>query len=120
MPIAAHIVERYRVYLSDNRRRSVHSVRAYVATAERISAFLAVHWGHEPDETALTALSATDIRAFLAQRRGQGIGNRSTARELSAIRSYLRFVLGDDAPIPAMKGPRVPRSLPRRILLSTK
>jgi integrase/recombinase XerC len=105
----------YRTYLTDNRRRSVHSVRAYVATAERLTDFLGQHLGEAIDRPALGKLSAADLRAFLASRRTDGLTNRSTARELSAIRNFLRFALGDDAGIPALKGPRVPRSLPRPI-----
>jgi integrase/recombinase XerC len=55
------------------------------------------------------------MRAFLADRRGDGLTNRSTARELSATRHFLRFALGDDVTLPVMKGPRVQRSLPRPV-----
>jgi integrase/recombinase XerC len=109
------LTEDYRSYLAYNRRRSVHSVRAYVATAERLSEFLGGHLGQAIDRPALSKLTAADLRAFLAYRRGDGLTNRSTARELSAVRNFLRWALGEDAPIPALKGPRVPRSLPRPI-----
>jgi integrase/recombinase XerC len=113
--MAEALIAEYRSYLADNRRRSVHSVRAYVATAERLAEFLGEHLGERIDRSALIKLSAADLRAFLAHRRGDGLTNRSTARELSAIRNFLRFALGEDAPIPALKGPRVPRSLPRPV-----
>lgn len=109
------LIAEYSTYLTNNRRRSVHSVRAYVATAERLTAFLSEHLGQAIDRPALAKLTAADLRAFLAYRRGDGLTNRSTARELSAIRNFLRFALGDDAAIPLLKGPRVPRSLPRPI-----
>jgi integrase/recombinase XerC len=113
--MADALIPEYRSYLANNRRRSVHSVRAYVATAERLTAFLSEHLGRAIDSTALAKLTAADLRAFLAYRRTDGLTNRSTARELSAIRSFLRFALGEDATIPLLKGPRVPRSLPRPI-----
>ncbi len=109
------LIAEYRSYLADNRRRSVHSVRAYVATAERLSEFLRDHLGEAIDRAALARLSAADLRAFLAHRRGDGLTNRSTARELSAIRNFLGFALGADAAIPALKGPRVQKSLPRPV-----
>lgn len=105
----------YRLYLADNRRRSPHSVRAYVATAERLCEFLSDHFGSAVDRALLGKLTAANLRAFLAHRRGDGLTNRSTARELSALRNFLRFALGDEAPIPALKGPRVQRSLPRPV-----
>lgn len=113
--MADALIAEYRAYLADNRRRSVHSVRAYVATAERLSAFLTDHLGEPVSRATLAKISAADLRAFLAARRGDGLANRSTARELSAIRNFLRFALGDEAAIPALKGPRVQRSLPRPV-----
>ncbi len=112
---ASPLIAEYAAFLRDNRRYSAHSIRAYAATAERLSAFLTEHWGHVSDRTALSAISASDIRAFLASRRADGIANRSAAREISAIRGFLRFALGAQAVLPAMKGPRVQRSLPRPI-----
>ena len=115
MAFMPSLLAEYHAYLTDNRRMSVHSVRAYQATAERLAGFLQLHWGNPVDRVTLHKISAPDIRAFLADRRGDGLTNRSTARELSAARHFLRFALGDDATLPAMKGPRVQRSLPRPV-----
>jgi integrase/recombinase XerC len=109
----ASLITQYSAFLTDNRRMSPHSVRAYLATADRLSAFLGEHLGDMADRSSLAKLTAADLRAFLAHRRGDGLTNRSTARELSAIRHFLRFALGDDATLPVLKGPRVQRSLPR-------
>jgi integrase/recombinase XerC len=109
------LIREYRSHLSDNRRQSGATVRAYVATAERLTAFLGGHWGQLADRKALAAISSADLRAYLAHRRGDGLTNRSTARELSAIRNFMRFALGEGVILPAMKGPRVPRSLPRPV-----
>jgi integrase/recombinase XerC len=109
------LLAEYLNFLTDNRRMSPHSVRAYHATADRLTGFLQLHWGSAVDRTTLMKISAADMRAFLADRRGDGLTNRSTARELSAARHFLRFALGDNVTLPAMKGPRVQRSLPRPV-----
>src|SRR3546814_2399364 len=44
-----------------------------------------------------------------------GIGNNSTARELSAVRGFLKFIGGEEARVPAVKGPRVKPGVPRPI-----
>lgn len=111
----AALLTEYAAFLTDNRRMSPHSVRAYQATAERLSGFLERHWGGPVDRAALTKISTSDLRSFLADRRGDGLTNRSTARELSAVRHFLRFALGENASLPALKGPRVQRSLPRPV-----
>jgi integrase/recombinase XerC len=109
------LIEEYRSHLADNRRQSLHSVRAYVATAERLIHFLTEHLGSTIGRNQLANLGVADLRAFLAYRRGDGLANRSTARELSAVRNFLRFALGEDAILPQLKGPRVQRSLPRPV-----
>jgi integrase/recombinase XerC len=111
----ASLLAEYNAFLTDNRRMSPHSVRAYLATAERLTGFLELHWGGSADRVALTQISAADLRSFLADRRGDGLANRSTARELSAVRHFLRFALGEGASLPVLKGPRVQRSLPRPV-----
>ncbi|PZQ59926.1 MAG: recombinase XerC [Sphingomonas taxi] len=102
------------IHLARDRRRSEHTVRAYRATAERLVAFLSLHWGGAVDRAALTAVSAADLRAYLAQRRGEGLGNASAARELSAVRAFLDWA-GGAGTAPRLKGPRVKKGLPRPI-----
>jgi integrase/recombinase XerC len=109
---------RWQKHLAQDRRRSPHTVRAYAATAHRLIAFLAGHLGGAVDVPALAGLESKDLRAFLAHRRGEGLGNSSAARELSAVRSFLAFAAaergGESAP-PRLKGPRRPRSVPRPV-----
>lgn len=94
----------YAEHLSRDRRRSPHTVRAYVATAER----LVEHLG------AARVPTSVELRTYLADRRIDGIGNASAARELSAIRNFLTFIGGDGA-APKLKGPRVKKGVPRPI-----
>ena len=109
---------RWQHHLARDRRRSPHTVRAYAATAHRLIDFLATHLGGPVDEAALGGLRPADLRAFLARRRSEGLGNSSAARELSAIRTFLAFVAaerGGEAVLPRLKGPKRPRSVPRPV-----
>jgi integrase/recombinase XerC len=101
-------------HLAQGRRRSPHTVRAYQASALRLLRFLAEHWGETPDAARLGTVSAADLRAYLAHRRGRGLGNASAARELSAVRAFLAFAGGAEA-MPRMKGPRVKKGVPRPV-----
>ncbi len=96
-------------------RRSTHTVRAYVATAQRLCDFLADYLGAAVDVATLATLGPADLRAFLAERRNDGLTNASAARELSAVRGFLRFAGGEAATIPAVRGPRAKRGLPRPV-----
>lgn len=105
----------YAQHLARDRRRSAHTVRAYAATAERLIAFLRLHWGGEVSRDALAAITPADLRAFLAHRRADGLGNASAARELSAVRGFLKFAAGGAAELPRLRGPRVKKGVPRPI-----
>jgi len=112
------IAARWHDHLTRERRRSEHTVRAYVATAHRLIGFLAGHLGGPVDDTALAGLQPADLRAYLGQRRTGGLGNNSAARELSAVRAFLAFAAaesGREADLPRLKGPKKPRAVPRPI-----
>lgn len=109
--IATETLSAWGDHLRRDRRRSLHTVRAYVATGERLIAFLQDHQGGPPE---LASIEASDLRAFLASRRMDGIGNSSAARELSAVRNFLEFVGGKDS-VPRLKGPRVKVGVPRPV-----
>ena len=47
-------------------------------------------------------------------RRGEGLGNASAARELSAVRAFLTWAGGSDVS-PRIKGPRVKKGVPRPV-----
>ncbi|WP_260599643.1 tyrosine recombinase XerC [Sphingomonas endolithica] len=101
-------------HLAQQRRRSAHTVRAYVATAHRLSAFLVEHWGESSSPARLAEVTAADLRAYLAFRRASGIGNASAARELSAVRGFLSFAAGEGT-TPRLRGPSVKKGVPRPI-----
>jgi integrase/recombinase XerC len=109
------LVAAWRDRLALEQRRSVHTVRAYLATAQRLCDFLGHYHGAEVDAAMLGALGPADLRAFLAGRRGEGLSNASAARELSAVRGFLRFASGEGAAVPQVRGPRVRRGLPRPV-----
>ncbi|MGI8610987.1 MAG: tyrosine recombinase XerC [Sphingomicrobium sp.] len=113
---ARELAERWSSYLQHDRRRSPHTVRAYVATAHRFVDFLGRHRGEQIGRFALLALNASDLRAFLADRRASGLGASSAARELSAVRAFLNYAAdqqGETAQLPRTRAPKRPRTLPR-------
>jgi integrase/recombinase XerC len=115
---ARGIALRWQDHLARDRRRSPHTVRAYGATAHRLIDFLAEHLGGAVDAGALARLEASDLRAYLARRRGEGLGNSSAARELSAVRGFLGFAAGEaggEGGTPRLRGPKRPRSVPRPV-----
>ena len=104
----------WQAHLADGRRRSPHTVRAYVATAARLLDALDLR-----DWAQLARIDAAALRGQLARRRGEGLSNASAARELSALKQFIGFAraqagMPDPAP-PRMRGPRVKKGLPRPV-----
>ena len=113
---ARALAARWSGYLAHDRRRSPHTVRAYVATAHRFIEFMGRHRGEEIGRFGLLAMQASDLRAFLAERRGQGLGPSSAAREMSAVRAFLTYAAeeaGNVPQLPRTRAPKRPRTLPR-------
>jgi integrase/recombinase XerC len=113
---ARDLAARWAAYLQHDRRRSAHTVRAYAATAHRFIAFLGRYRGELVDTAALIDVGASDLRAFLADRRASGLGAASAARELSGVRAFLRYAAeqrGVPAQLPRTRAPKRPRTLPR-------
>lgn len=110
----AALLEAWRAYLADNRRRSPHTVRAYVAAAARLMAAQGIE-----DWPQAARIEAQHLRTFLAARRAEGLGNASTARELSACKAFIAFArqqAGDPDPAPPrLRGPRLKKGLPRPV-----
>jgi integrase/recombinase XerC len=112
-------VQAFLDHLRDERRYSPHSVEAYGRDLSDFLGFLARHLGGAPRTADLSGLEARDFRAFLASRRADGLAARSTARALSAIRSFYRWAgkrIGVSAPdLALLSTPKFGRSQPRPV-----
>jgi integrase/recombinase XerD len=89
------------------------TVSAYRRDLRRLAAFLASR--HESLETA----RPDDLAAHLGALYARGLGPRTRARQLAAIRGFYRFAratgrLADD-PGALLRSPRLPRRLPRAL-----
>lgn len=116
---AAALVAEWLDSLAHGRRLSPHTVRAYADTLHGFLGFLRRHAGGEVDVATLASVSAADFRAWLAQRRGDGLANASVARALSALRTFYawagrRHGVANEA-LAGITVPRLPRRVPRPI-----
>ena len=104
-------------WLAEERRSSAHTGDAYIRDLNGFLAFLAPHLGETPSIKSLDGLSARDFRAWLAKRAMEDRRKTSTARALSAVRSFYRHLaregLAHNTSIVAVRGPRLPRALPK-------
>jgi integrase/recombinase XerC len=114
--VAAELV-RWLAYLGAERRMSPKTVEAYGRDVSQFLSFLAEHLGGSPSLKDLSALTAADVRAFMAARRSDGIGGRSLMRSLAGIRSFARFLERNGkatvTALAAVRAPKVPKTLPK-------
>ena len=101
------------------RRLADKTLGAYLSDLGQFLTFLSAHTGGAVGMATLKGLRAADIRAFLAARRNDGIGPRSLARELSALKSFFGYleregILASEA-LATIRTPKQPRSLPKAL-----
>jgi integrase/recombinase XerC len=98
--VDAALLDAYQRYLGT---RPAHTRDAYL----RDIAMLKTLAGEAP----LAALTASDLRRFLATLHGRGLSGRSLARVLSGWRTFFRFAMARDPsfkddPCAALKAPK--------------
>jgi len=108
------LLEQWRAHLSQTRRHSPHTVRAYCGAAQRL--IVARECSQWED---VAAIEAADLRSHLAARRADGLSNASAARELSALKALIAFARSEsgdpDPAAPRIRGPRIKKGLPRPV-----
>jgi integrase/recombinase XerC len=104
-------------HLSGEKRLAAGTLEAYGRDTRQFFLFLAGYHGGAPKLEDLRHLKPTDIRAFLAERRREGIESRTLMRQLAALRSLFRYLeregLAIASPFAAVRSPRIAKGLPR-------
>jgi integrase/recombinase XerC len=96
---------------------SEHTVNAYLHDVTGFLRFIGQHLGGSEGVAQLAQLRTADLRGWMARERGRGVGPRSLARQLSAVKGFARWLADRDgidiSAILAMRAPKHMRSLPR-------
>ncbi len=100
----------FRGWLRLERGLSANTLDGYLRDLEKLRAF------GEAQGTGPLAITRPDLEAYLTQAGELGLGARSQARWLSAVRAFYRYLLLEDLlpedPSDLIDGPRLPRKLP--------
>ena len=122
-PDIAAEIGRWLEFLGAEKRMSPKTLEAYARDARQFLDFLAGHLGGAPSLKQLAKLTPQDVRAFMAARRGDGLSGRSLMRVLAGARSFARFLErngnGKVGALAAVRAPKVARSLPKPLSVST-
>ncbi|HEY3377605.1 MAG TPA: tyrosine-type recombinase/integrase, partial [Armatimonadota bacterium] len=104
-------LDRYLEYLATVKRASPHTVKGYTEDLVQFTRFAV---GRERADWC--AVSALDLRRYLADLLESGVARASVARKLSALRALFRFLqaahLRDDDPTLGLHAPKLPERLP--------
>ncbi|MEL6370413.1 MAG: tyrosine recombinase XerC [Pseudomonadota bacterium] len=105
--------------LRAERRLSENTVRNYALTLDRFISFLRANGIAAETVRSLEPLEARQFRGFLASRREDGAGVATLKLDLSALRTFFKFLnqryaIENDA-ISVMRGPRAKPQLPRPV-----
>lgn len=118
-PALGSALEAWQSLLLTERRASAHTVSAYLRDVGAFIVFLSEHAGGIVALEGLFGLKPGDFRAWLAMRSTAGYARSSTARALSSVRMFFRYLdregLGQNPAIGAVRGPRLPRAVPRAL-----
>ena len=108
------LVAGYLNMLTNERRASTHTLRAYERELHDFAAFLATRCGKEQ---SIASIEHTDIRAYLGTLYDRGLSKASAARALAAIRGWFKWLARTgrlEQNVAALVAtPRLPKHLPR-------
>lgn len=97
--------------------RSENTANAYRRDVSDFLAFMTLHHSERQGLAALERISVSDMRAWMAQQRDSGVGARSLARKLSAVKSFYRWLAEREGFEPtavlSTRAPKFTKKLPR-------
>ncbi len=109
----------WREHLGGERRLADKTLEAYGRDLEQFFRFLTAHLAEPPKLADISALKPADVRAFMANRRTDGVGPRTLARQIAALRSFARFCekqgLASTTAFAGVRPPKQPKSLPKAL-----
>ena len=94
-----------------------NTLKAYQADVLGFLAFMADHHGEAQGLAPVARIGTRDMRSWMAHERGRGVGARSLARALSAVKSFYRWLSDREGFEPtavlSTRAPKFQRKLPR-------
>lgn len=103
--------ERYQRYLSAERNRSEHTIRAYLTDVRQLLRFTFDAGIHNIEEVTLT-----DLRAWLGALDSAGLARSTIARRAATVRTFMAWAIREEIlasnPALRLRAPRREKSLP--------
>ena len=106
-------------WLRHERRAAKNTIVSYEYDLKGFFLFLRDHLGYPPGLGDLAGLTAMDFRGYLAGRNADGLARTSTARAVSTLKGFFRFLerreFAENAAIHALRSQKIPKSVPKAL-----
>ena len=116
-PAATDALATFLSQMTALRGAAKNTTEAYQADILGFLAFITQHTGAPQGLNALKAITVQDMRAWMAFERGRGVGARSLARSLSAVKSFYAWLAEREGFEPtavlSTRAPKFQNKLPR-------
>jgi len=116
---ALHLMEAWLARMLAVHGSSDKTISAYRRDVSGFLGFLSLHFGQATSKDILANITTSDMRAWMASERQRGIAARSLARELSAVKSFYRWLAHaeniESAAVSATRAPKLKQRLPRPV-----
>ncbi|WP_299688395.1 tyrosine recombinase XerC [uncultured Tateyamaria sp.] len=116
-PAARDALEAFLSHQRSLKGAAENTVLAYGRDVTEFLSFMTVHSGQSQGLGALARISTQDMRAWMAQTRSGGVGPRSLARKLSAVKSFYKWLAAREGFEPtavlSTRAPKFTKKLPR-------
>ena len=113
-PAAADWLQRFRTHLATERRLSAHTVSGYARDLAALA-----RWCDRNGIERWQGLDSQHVRRFAAHSHAAGLGPRSLARRLAALRTFCEYLLRERVlahnPGVDIRAPKAPKRLPHTL-----
>jgi len=102
----------FKAFMMLERALSQHTIEAYIGDVGKLVTYFSIHG----QQVAPTQVETAQLEAFIFWLNGLGLGARSQARILSALKTFFKYLLTEDLilanPAETLEGPRLERHIP--------
>tara|TARA_B110000114_G_scaffold76038_1_gene80496 strand:- start:277 stop:1191 length:915 start_codon:yes stop_codon:yes gene_type:complete len=120
-PAARNALQEWLDHQKSLKGSAENTVTAYAGDVSEFLVFITNHKGESQGLGALSKITISDMRAWMANSRGSGVGPRSLARKLSAVKVFYRWLAAREGFEPTAvlltRSPKFTKKLPRPLAI---
>jgi len=120
-PAARNALQEWLDHQKSLKGSAENTITAYAGDATEFLVFITSHKGETQGLSALSKITITDMRSWMANSRASGVGPRSLARKLSAVKVFYRWLAAREGFEPTAvlltRSPKFTKKLPRPLAI---